>query len=159
MSLPVQSINRFVKQYECLSNFYPVNITYENIDYPSVEHAFVAAKTSDIPTRQYIAKIKHAGAAKKVGRSIGLRKDWDSIRVNIMRYLLYLKFKAGSELAIKLMDTYPLLIKEGNYWHDNFWGDCGCSKCTDIIGLNTLGMLIMKRRDMLLKGEVTHESN
>ena len=34
------SINSFDKEFAFLSNFYPSCITYEGIDYPTVEHAF-----------------------------------------------------------------------------------------------------------------------
>ena len=40
-------INEFQGKYRFLSNFYPCDIVYEGIQYPSTEHAYQAAKTLD----------------------------------------------------------------------------------------------------------------
>lgn len=39
-------------------------------------------------------------------------------------------------------------IVEGNYWHDNYWGNCTCDKCKNIEGQNKLGKILMKIRMM-----------
>lgn len=40
-------INTFNGDYRFLSNFYPAEVLFEGITWPSVEHAFQAAKTDD----------------------------------------------------------------------------------------------------------------
>jgi len=39
-------IDSFKGDFRFLSNFYPVNVDYEGIMYPTVEHAYVAAKNT-----------------------------------------------------------------------------------------------------------------
>lgn len=41
------SITSFKDKYRWLSNFWPAQIEFEGIKYPSVEHAYVASKTLD----------------------------------------------------------------------------------------------------------------
>lgn len=48
-----------------------------------------------------------------------------------------------------LLSTGDEYLIEGNFWHDNFWGDCRCRKCKDKEGENRLGLLTMKVRDSL----------
>jgi len=130
------------------SNFYSVNILYESIDYPTVEHAFVAAKSMDMLFRRRVSQIpvKQAGKAKRMGRKCKLRENWDLMKVSVMKRLLIQKF-THDKFRNLLLSTGQQELIEGNYWHDNFWGDCYCKKCTSIIGKNMLGKLLMEVRD------------
>lgn len=125
-----------------LSNFALVPIAWEGILYPSVEHAFQAAKTLDVATRQRIAQAPTPGAAKSLGRHVPLRPEWNRLRVSVMRELLAIKF-AQPAFAIPLRTTAPRLLVEGNSWNDTFWGVCRGQ------GQNWLGQLLMERRDLL----------
>ena len=49
----------------------------------------------------------------------------------------------------RLLSTSNATLVEGNWWHDNFWGDCYCPKCKGIPGANTLGRLLMELRSKL----------
>jgi predicted NAD-dependent protein-ADP-ribosyltransferase YbiA (DUF1768 family) len=44
--------------------------------------------------------------------------------------------------------TADLEIVENNYWHDNFWGSCTCSRCGRK-GENNLGKILMSVRQEL----------
>ena len=59
-------IDSFEGKYRFLSNFYLSPITYEGIEYPSVEHAYQAAKTFDQKIRQKVADCPTPNEAKKV---------------------------------------------------------------------------------------------
>ena len=102
-------------------------------------------KTLDIETRKAIAAAPTPGAAKRMGRHVALRPDWEKIKVDVMRLGLILKF-TDAELAEKLIATGDEELVEGNWWHDNTWGNCVCQKCQDVPGRNMLGMLLMKLR-------------
>lgn len=65
-----------------------------------------------------------------------------------MRQLLELKFNQP-EFREKLLLTQDEDLIEGNWWHDNIWGDCSCPKCKDIPGKNRLGILLMEIRSQL----------
>jgi hypothetical protein len=139
-----------------LSNFYPVEITVTFVfpgspavteTYPSSEHAYQAAKTGILEERREFQRSYtdlRPGMAKKMGRFVTLRKDWNSSRVSVMAYLLTAKFQ-NPELRERLLATAPKMLIEGNYWHDLFWGVCFCSKHQGD-GLNTLGKLLMNTR-------------
>jgi len=144
------NINFFKGDYEKFSNFYPVIIRYEDIEFPSVEHAYVAAKSLDKMFRYRISQIPadQAGRAKREGRKIKLRKNWHLLRYPFMRIFLIQKF-ALPEFGDLLLSTRNAYIEEGNYWHDNYWGNCYCDKCKDIEGKNNLGKLIMEVREII----------
>jgi len=64
------AITSFNGKYEFLSNFYYSPVTYEGITYPTVEHAFQAAKTFDVTERRRISEMKTPGMAKRAGRRV-----------------------------------------------------------------------------------------
>ena len=61
---------------------------------------------------------------------------------------LKLKF-SDPILKEKLLATGNEKLEEGNWWHDNFWGNCYCPKCKNIEGVNKLGKLLMLLRKEL----------
>lgn len=143
-------INHFDKEWAFLSNYYPQEIEFEGITYPTNEHFFQAMKTLDINKRRAIANASTPGLAKKMGRSVSLRPDWEDIKEDVMLEGLYRKF-ANDELADWLLDTGDEELVEGNFWQDNFWGVCYCEKCRTqgIQGQNHLGKLLMKVREKI----------
>lgn len=140
-------IETFTRDYEFLSNFYPSEITYDGILYPTVEHAYQAAKSTDISIRQKIAGAPTPGEAKKLGRSVVLRKDWEHIKEYVMQRLLAAKFNREThpELVWKLLKTGQAELIEGNWWHDRYWGKCRCAIHKGV-GNNRLGELLMELR-------------
>jgi len=141
-------VKMFKDEWSGFSNFTPVVIYYEGLKYPSVEHAFVAAKTLNLDFRKKISELAptKAGLAKSLGRKCLLRLDWDNIKVATMSYFLKQKF-SYDKFKTLLLSTGDMKITEGNYWHDNFWGDCYCKKCENVPGENILGKLLMKIRE------------
>ena len=140
------AINEFTGPYRFLSNFYPSPIEYEGITYPTVEHAFQAAKTHSEIERKMIARLDTPGQAKQAGRAISLRIDWEQIKLGVMRTLLAKKFLIHEDLGHRLVETGTFKLIEGNWWHDNTWGSCGCLNCFDKPKNNKLGILLMERR-------------
>lgn len=138
----MNKINGFSGEYGFLSNFYPSLISIENINYPTVEHAFQAAKTNNIDDKLKIANNNDPSVAKKLGRKVKLRKDWEQIKDDIMYELLKLKFNIP-ELKQKLLNTKDAELIEDNWWNDQYWGVCRGK------GKNMLGKLLMKVRSEL----------
>jgi len=125
-----------------LSNFFPA-VVY---GYPTVEHAYQAAKTTDPAERQRIRSARTPAQAKKLGRQVTLRPDWtDEFKLEVMETLLRKKF-AIPMMHKALQATGDAHLCETNFWHDNFWGNCQCRKCDGISGQNHLGRLLMKIR-------------
>src|SRR5437868_5423141 len=85
-------IDRFHGDHGWLSNFWPSPIELDGAIYPTVEHAFQAAKTLDPEAREPIRQTTNPGQAKRLGRKVLLRSDWEQVKVEIMRGLLRKKF-------------------------------------------------------------------
>lgn len=132
-------VSEFQGEFRFLSNFWPCKVEFEGIMFPSVEHAYQAAKTLDMQKRKEIAALDSPGKAKRAGSKLELRPLWEEIKVPIMKELLIKKF-LNRELWFKLKQTQGELI-EGNTWGDTFWGVCRGQ------GENILGRLLMEIRD------------
>ena len=141
-------IDCFDGKWAFLSNFYWNEIEHEGIIYPTNEHFFQAMKTLDNDERRQIANCLTPGQAKRMGRRVALRSDWESVKEDVMLLGLCLKF-ADEQLADWLLETGDEELVEGTTWHDNEWGNCSCSKCINIEGKNKLGKLLMRVRDMI----------
>ena len=137
-------INSFEGEYRFLSNFYFVDVSLDGIVYPTVEHAFQAAKTLNRSERLRIRKLQEPGEVKNYSKGMTVRSDWtDELSLFIMNQLISQKFSIyqNPELAEKLIWTGDLLLIEGNNWNDTFWGIC------DGKGENRLGTLLMEIRE------------
>lgn len=145
-------IDSFTRDYFFLSNFYNVYLEYEGIIYCSTEAAFQAAKSLDISEKMRIARMSPSDA-KKAGRKVQLRPDWEEIKDKVMYDVCYKKFIDNDALHLKerLLETGKEELVEGNTWHDNYWGNCTCEKCKNIAGQNKLGKILMEIRKELLK--------
>lgn len=138
-------IDQFKGEYRFLSNFYPAVVDFEGIAFPSVEHAYVAAKTLDRDIRANIARVGTAREAKTIGRMLKLRPDWCDVRLPIMEDLVRQKFTKWPWLGEALLATGDRHLVEGNWWRDTFWGvDLKTRK-----GENHLGKILMKIRSEL----------
>lgn len=135
-------INKFSGDFAFLSNFFDSPFEHEGIVYPTNEHFFQAMKTLDRDKRVQIAAARTPGLAKRMGRTLHLRPDWEDIKEDIMLQGLRLKF-SKRRLKEMLLDTGDEELIEGNNWGDRFWGQCNGE------GLNVLGQLLMKVREEL----------
>lgn len=140
-------IDSFTNDCRFLSNFYPAQVKLDGVAYPTVEHAYQAAKTRDPAEREAIRRAWSAGGAKKLGQKVNMRSDWLVYRETVMEDLLRQKFSVGSALAAELLATGDEELVEGNLWSDVFWGVCRG------VGENKLGKLLMKIRDELQREE------
>lgn len=142
MGNKVRKIDSFRDEYWFLSNFWPCILYHAGIRYPSVEHAFQAQKTMSYSKRLQISKLETPDYARKAGRRLKLREDWEKCKEAIMFHLLKQKFK-DPKLNKQLADTSDAELIEGNWWGDTYWGVCNGK------GENRLGKLLMKVRDEL----------
>jgi ribA/ribD-fused uncharacterized protein len=139
-------IKQFQDEYRFLSNFFACDILYRGITFPSAEHAFQAVKAKYSEEMTWVAEAATPGIAKRRGRQVTIRDDWDSVRVDEMYRICYIKF-SQPYLTQALLDTHPHELIEGNYWHDQFWGNCACETHADIEGRNYLGRILMHIRN------------
>jgi ribA/ribD-fused uncharacterized protein len=127
---------------------YPVRIHWEGITYHSSEHAYVASKTNDRDKKLHIARIECPKQAKKFGRTLKLRADWESVKIPIMYQIVKKKFTENGDLGNMLIFTGNAHIEETNTWNDTFWGVCNGK------GKNILGEILMKVRDVVKQQRV-----
>jgi hypothetical protein len=134
----MDKIDRFFDEHRFLSNFYPAIVKVAGFTFPSVEHAYQAFKSNrkDIITK-FCDPNMTAGQAKRLGKQLNIRKDWDDIKVELMYTLIRDKFTRHEDLKKKLLDTGIAELIEGNTWGDKTWGMCNGE------GLNLLGQILM----------------
>lgn len=136
-------ISCFRGPFRFLSNFWGCDVILDGVHYSCIENAYQAAKTLDTEQRKQFQDCR-PGMAKRLGKSLKLRPDWDQVKLGVMERLIEQKFARGSVLAKQLLDTGSVMLVEGNTWNDTFWGVCNGR------GSNHLGHLLMKRRTELM---------
>jgi ribA/ribD-fused uncharacterized protein len=154
MSTPLV-VPKFEGDYRFLSNFYPSPITIEpksvsKITFPTGEHMFQALKYKAMAENDqdahvlYVASVNRSADpnhAKKMGRKVKIDvAKWESIRIEMMRQVVWEKFKQNQNLVPGLLDTDSAMLVEGNTWGDEFWGR------VDGRGYNLLGSILMEVR-------------
>lgn len=129
----------FFGKYRFLSNFHPADVWFEGLLYPSAEHAYQAAKCID---REFRATIRDltTGEAKRVGKNLHLRRDWEAVKDHVMRGVVFEKFLRNFELREMLVETGDRKLTEANYWGDRIWGVYNGG------GENRLGRILEKTR-------------
>jgi ribA/ribD-fused uncharacterized protein len=142
-------IDSFTKAsgYAFLSNFHPSTIYVDGKSYATVEHAYQAHKAIDESSHELIRKSSTPAEAKKLGRGVGLRPDWETIKLDLMRKLVRKKFE-NPFLRPQLLATGDKQLVYGNTWNDRFFGVCRGT------GDNWLGRILMEVRE-----EARHEDS
>lgn len=140
-------INSFTGEYAFLSNYYdPCPMTFDGRMYRNSEAAYQAQKCANERMKDLFAELD-PDEAKAIGKRVAIVDDWDDRKAEVMRGVIRAKFEQHPELATRLTGTGDEKLVEGNTWHDNFFGDCECSACEDIPGLNWLGVILMDERE------------
>ncbi|WP_395733563.1 NADAR family protein [Prosthecobacter sp.] len=127
------------------SNFaaYPVKIGKKT--WPTSEHYFQAQKFQDAGHAEKIRKAGTPMMAARLGRDrkAPLRKDWEAVKIGVMRLALLAKFTQHAELKVLLLSTGERRLIESTP-NDDYWGDGG-----DGSGKNMLGRLLIELRTQL----------
>ena len=131
--------------YGCFSNFSQHGFTLKGKYWPSSEHYFQAQKFAGTQYEEKIQKAKKPNNAARLGRkrSWPLRKDWESVKDDIMRKAVLCKFETHEDIRQILLDTGEEDIVE-NAPGDYYWG-CGANGS----GKNMLGKILMEVRKIL----------
>lgn len=123
----------FKDKYWFLSNMYPCRIEYNGYVFNSIEAAFQAQKD---PKRAVEFTALNGFEAKRLGKQVALRADWEEVKLTIMEDLLRIKF--SDKVLRQWLCQINEPIVEDNHWHDTYWGMCNGR------GQNNLGKLIEK---------------
>lgn len=130
-------IKEFKGKYYFLSNYSKSDIKINDITFLNAESAFHSFK--DMKRQSQFENLDPA-TAKRKGRNVKLRGDWESVKDEIMYLVVKEKFKQNEELREKLIETGNEYLEEGNTWNDTYWGVCNGK------GKNKLGKILMKVR-------------
>lgn len=140
------TIQHFSGLHRFLSNFYINPIKYKGAEYLTVEHAFQAAKTTDLLWKGAIQRAPTPAKAKKLGRCAPMRPDWEQTKIAVMEEILKIKFE-DSLLQEYLIATGEGELVHGNWYKDKFWG----VDVSSGVGENHLGKLLTKIRKELIR--------
>ncbi|RIA82634.1 hypothetical protein C1645_700007, partial [Glomus cerebriforme] len=156
--------NKDEPYYE-FTNFYRAKIVIDYEEWPTTEHYFQAAKFHDKYLRNKIRNVYSAREAFIIARNNDFqkRKDWESpqppdneiFKETVMRSALFEKFTQHKNLKYKLLSTGKVKIFEHTV-NDRYWGDGG-GRNHD--GLNRLGIMLQKIREILMEEEKSNLIN
>ncbi|MGX1195794.1 NADAR family protein [Metabacillus sp. SLBN-84] len=135
-------ITEFRGEHYFLSNFFSAPVVFEGIRYENNEAAFQAQKQ---PERASEFSSLPPNEAKRLGRRVKLRPDWEVVKQDVMLGVVRAKFTQNAKLREKLIQTGDAELIEGNTWGDTYWGVCRGT------GRNELGKILMMVRDDLKK--------
>lgn len=135
-------IDLFRNEHFFLSNFYEAPVEYEGLTYQNSEAAYQAQKCADPKDREVFTAMNPA-EAKKAGRAVTLRKDWEDVKIAVMTGVVRAKFEQNPDLAEMLLATKDAYLEEGNDWGDRVWGTVNGE------GANNLGIILMDTRRFL----------
>jgi hypothetical protein len=108
------TIEGFFKKYRFLSNFHEKEFTYKGKTFKSSEHAYQAYKAVNNVDFEYVRNCKTPSEARKAGKKIKCRPDFDKIKYNLMFEILMEKFK-DEELKTKLLATGDAYLEGTNF--------------------------------------------
>ena len=143
-----------------LSNWFPAEFEVDGINYPTLEHYFMAQKAKafgDMKIYNQILTSKGPSEAKKLGRIVHEFDEliWDPLRKNIMITANLEKFSQNPHLEYDLLATDDAVLVEASPY-DKIWGigmgeyDPDVNDPTKWKGLNLLGFCLMEVRRRLL---------
>lgn len=140
----MEEIMVFRGKYQFLSNMYSAPFEWDGRTYKNSEAAFQSAKSLDPEVRDEFSEMTGV-VAKREGKRVLLRRDWEEVKDDIMEEVVREKFLQNPDLLKKLIDTGDMELVEGNRWHDKYWGvDLASGE-----GENHLGIILMRIREEL----------
>ena len=143
-----ERIEHFSGKYNFLSNFYPSPVAFEGLEFPTVEHAYQAAKTNDVRKRMEILDLPTAYKANRAGTRLGQPAHWFERNMALLETLLEQKFSRHPHLRERLLATGSSELINGTP-SDRYFGMVWDTEQQGWVGENHLGRLLMKvRRDI-----------
>ena len=133
-------------EYGEFSNFARFPIKLKGKRWATSEHYFQAMKFEAAKDKEQIRKSKTPMEAARKGRDRKrkLRRNWESIKDQVMFEAVFAKFSQHDDLKQLLLSTKDAKLIEHTA-NDSYWGDGGDGK-----GKNRLGQILMKVRDNLM---------
>lgn len=149
--------NSYIQGYTWLSNFHlcplVVPIGLLEWDFHSVEAAYQCLKQVELNegTIRPFTKMS-AQQARKYGKLVELRPDWEQSKLKVMTQLCRAKFVQNPLLGTALLSTQGHDLVHLSPW-DRFWGVDNAGH-----GLNEHGVILMQIREELWYADHCRES-
>ncbi len=136
-------------EYGCFSNFSRHAVFLKGKRWRTSEHYFQAQKFEGTEHEEAVRMCNKPSEAANMGRSrkLPLRRDWESVKDEIMLEAVRAKFTQHEDLKQILLGTGEALLVEHTA-NDSYWGDAG-----DGSGKNMLGQILMRVRAELREAE------
>lgn len=133
------------EKYGCFSNFSRHGFELDGKYWKTSEHYFQAMKFEGTEYEDQVREARSPKDAATLGRrrDFPLRKDWESVKDDVMRRAVLKKFQTHDDIQQTLLDTGDEVLIE-NAPGDYYWG---CGK--DGSGKNMLGIILMVVREQL----------
>jgi len=141
-----ERVRFYEHDFYVLSNFSAFEVRWNGLRFPTSEHAYHYEK---FPANNLLrSRIRNATSAHDAFKLAEAnkehrRKDWDAVKVDIMRRILFAKADQHEYVCRKLLATGDRELVEDS-WRDDYWG-WGPNRD----GLNMLGKLWMEVRAVL----------
>lgn len=139
------TIYGFVGNNSFLSNFYPCEVWYDGVMFPTSENAYQAAKVPQDKRKLFVTCTP--AKSKKLWKDHTKMNtaQWNELRMDVMTQCVYYKFTQNTLLSTQLLNTGNKYLIEANLWNDEFWG----FNVKNNKGENNLGKLLMRVRNYL----------
>jgi len=143
----MNKIAGFRGDYFFLSNFFNARVKIDGLVFLNNEAAFQSYKVEDPKLQEFFCNLTPS-QAKKAGRKVLLRKDWEQIKEEVMYKVALAKFTRNTELGYKLLMTNDAELIEENNWGDRTWGTVNGK------GKNLLGKILMRVRSEMFTEDI-----
>jgi ribA/ribD-fused uncharacterized protein len=143
------------KPYGALSNLYKREVLFEDVVYPTSEHAYQAGKPRKEAVRDWILAAPSPALVAMAAHGLywwDIRPGWSKVKFERMRAILLAKFTQHEDLKALLLSTGEARLVESATVDNEVnrtWGEVNGK------GKNMLGVLLMEVRDELRKAEAT----
>ena len=141
------------KPYGALSNLYKREVLFEDVVYPTSEHAYQAGKPRKEAVRDWILADPSPALVAMAAHGLywwDIRPGWSKVKFERMRAILLAKFTQHEDLKALLLSTGEARLVESATVDNEVnrtWGEVNGK------GKNMLGVLLMEVRDELRKAE------
>lgn len=138
------------KPYGAFSNLFRRPVIFEDVTYPTAEHAYQAGKAAKPAVRDWILAAPSPSLAAMAAHGLyswDVVPNWAEIKFDRMRRVLRAKFSQHPDLANLLISTAPARLVEAgrvNNAVNRLWGE------VEGRGQNKLGVMLMELRSQLI---------
>lgn len=137
----------YENEFYVFSNYSSFAIEWKGKLYPTSEHTYHSEKFEDESLKEQVRNTRSAHDSQKFAEANKnkYRKDWNDVRLGIMKEILKAKVEQHLYVKKKLLESGDKELIEDS-WRDSFWG-WGPNKD----GQNQLGKLWMEVREEFKK--------